>query len=69
MLKSTIYNEKQVKSTILTKILKNWSTNPHIFVMSYPQSTTFLAQKHYLQPTTLSDLQSTILPDPPPPPN
>ena len=29
--KSTIYNEKQVKSTILTKLWKNLSTNLHLF--------------------------------------
>ena len=29
--KSTIYKEKQVKSTNLTKVWNNWSTNLHIF--------------------------------------
>ena len=38
---STIYNEKQVKSTILTKVCKNGSSHLHIFFISYLQSTTF----------------------------
>ena len=57
--KSTIYNEKQVISTILTKVGRHFSRNLHISI-SYLQSTNFTAQKCNLQSTCFDPLWSTI---------
>ena len=53
--KSTIYNEKQVISIILTTVGRHFSRNLHIFI-SYLQSTNFTAQKCNLQSTCFDPL-------------